>query len=57
MLSPFPISPLQISYPMSPYPVSMRVLPHLPTHSHLTTLAFLYTGASSLHQTKGLTSH
>jgi hypothetical protein len=31
----------------------MRVLPHLPTHSLLTTLVFLYPVASSLHRTKG----
>ena len=37
-----------------PYPTSMRVIP---THSHLTTLALLYTGASSLHRTKCLFSH
>jgi hypothetical protein len=46
MLSPFPISPLQASYPIPPYPASMRRLPHPPTHSHFTALAFLYTGAS-----------
>ena len=57
MLPPFPVSPLQIPYPIPPYPASMRVLLHLPTHSCLTTLAFLYTGASSLHSTKGLPSH
>jgi hypothetical protein len=35
----------------------MRVFPHVPTHSHLTALASPYTGASSLHRTKGLPSH
>ena len=30
---------------------------HPPTHSSLTALAFPYTGASSLHRTKGLSSH
>ena len=54
MLTPFPVSPLQTLYPILPYPASMRVLPHpLPTHSRITALAFLYTGASSLHKTKG----
>ena len=48
MLSPFPVSPLE-----TPYPASMRVLPHPPTHSHLTGLAFLYTEASSLHRNRG----
>ena len=57
MLSPFFVSPLQTPYPISPYPASMRVLPHPPIHSYLTALAFLFTGASSLHRTKGLPSH
>ena len=35
MLSPFPDSPLQTSYPFPPSPASMRVLPHTPTYSHL----------------------
>jgi hypothetical protein len=38
-------------------PASMRVLPYPPTHSHFTTLTFPYTGPSSLHRTKGLSSH
>ena len=45
MLSPFFVSPLQTPYPISPYPASMRVLPHPPTHSSLNALAFLITGA------------
>jgi hypothetical protein len=45
MLSPFPISPLERPSPPPP-PASMRVLPLPPTHSHLTALAFPYTGAS-----------
>ena len=53
MLSPSLISPLQTTYPIPSYPASMRVLPHPPTHSHLTGLAFLYTEASSLHRNKG----
>jgi hypothetical protein len=57
MLSPVPVSPLEPLYPIPPYPASMRVLPHPPIHSHLTALAFLYTGASSLHRNKGLSSH
>ena len=54
MLSPFLFSPLQPPYPISPYHASMRLLLHPPTYSHLTALGFLYTGASSLHRTKGL---
>ena len=57
MLTPFPVSPLQTPYPIPPYPASMRVLPHPPTHSCLTSLAFLYTEASNLHRTKGLPSN
>lgn len=45
MLSSFPVSPLQIPYPIPSYPTSMRVLPHPLIHSRLTALAFLYTGA------------
>ena len=39
-----------------PPPVSMGVSPTLPTHSCLPTLTFSYTGVSSLHRTKGLSS-
>ena len=57
MLSSFPVSPLQTPYP-TPHPAaSMRVFPHPPTHTCLPALVFLYTGASSLYRTKGLTSH
>ena len=57
MLSLFLASTLQIPCPITPPPASMRVLPHPPTHSLLTDLAFPYTGASSLHRTKDLSSH
>ena len=57
MLSPFPVSPLQTSYPILLPPISIRVLPLSPTLSHFTTLAFPYTGESSLHRTKGLSSY
>ena len=52
MLSPFLVSPLQPHCPILMYPASMRELPYPPTHSHLATLAFLYTGALSLYRTK-----
>ena len=54
-LSQFPLRnpPSLIPVP----PASMRVLPHPPTHSHLTVLAFPYTGASSFHRTKGFSSY
>jgi hypothetical protein len=54
MLSPFLVSALQTLYPIPFYSAFMRMLPYLPSHSHLATLAFLYTEASSLHRTKGL---
>jgi hypothetical protein len=57
MLFPFPVSPLQTPYPIlsTPFPpTSMRMLPHPPTHSCLTTLAFPYAWVSSLHRTKSL---
>ena len=57
MLSPFPVSPPETPYPILPPPASMRVLPHPPTHFCLPILAFPYTGALSLHRTKGLSSH
>ena len=57
MLYPFPVSPLQSLYSIPPYPASVRVLLHPPTHSCLTSLAFLYIGASRFHRTKGLLSH
>ena len=50
MLSPFPVSPLEPPIPSPTTPIPL-------THSHLTTLAFPYTGVSSLHRTKGLSSH
>jgi hypothetical protein len=57
MFSPFLVSPLQTPYPI-PFPTaSVRVHTHIPTHSCLTALAFPYTGALSLHRTKGLPSH
>ena len=31
MLSPFPVSPPEILYPILPLPVSMKLLPHPPT--------------------------
>jgi hypothetical protein len=45
MFLPFQISPLEPSYHISPPTVSMRMLLHPPTHSHLPALAFPYTGA------------
>ena len=40
----FPVSPPQIPYSILPPPTSMRVLPYLPTHSCLSSLAFPYPG-------------
>lgn len=47
MLALFLISPLQTPYLISHALDSMRVLPHPPTHTYFTTLAFPYTVASS----------
>jgi hypothetical protein len=52
-VNPFPNFPSANPHPIPPYPASMRVLHDPPTHSSLTTIAFLYTEASSLHRTKG----
>ena len=57
ILSPFTISLLQIHYAIPPYHASMRELPYPHTHSCFSTQAFIYTGESSLHRTKGLPSH
>jgi hypothetical protein len=43
--------------PYPPPPAYRRVLWHPSTHSCLTSLAFPYTGALSLHRTKGISSH
>ena len=56
MLSPFLVSPPQAPHSLLPSPASMRVLPHVPTHSCLSGLVFPYPGSSSLHRTKGLPS-
>ena len=45
--SPSQFIPPQTLYFFPPYLPSTRVLSHLPTHSHLTTLAFSYAGASA----------
>ena len=57
MLFPFLTSPPQCPYPIPPILASKRVHPHPNTHSYLTTLAFPYTGTSSLLRTQGLFSH
>lgn len=50
-------SPPETPYTIPPLPASIRVLLHLPTHSHLTFLAFPYDGSSSFHRAKGLHCH
>jgi hypothetical protein len=59
MLSPFPGSPqpLETAYLILPPPASLRIFPHPVTYSWLPILAFFYSGATSLHGTKGLSSH
>jgi hypothetical protein len=54
---PFTASLPGTLYPISPPSASVRVFPHLPTHYYLPALAFPYTGALSLHRTKGISSH
>ena len=57
---PFPSlpSPNPLSHPSSPcFYEGTSPHTHAPKHSHLTVLAFPYTGASSLHRTKGIPSH
>ena len=44
MLSPLLVFPPQIPVSILPPRASMRVFPHLLTHSHLSVLAFPYTG-------------
>ena len=53
----FPSFPSANLYYANAPTASPRVLTKQTTHSSLPVLAFLYTGASSLHRTKGLSSH
>jgi hypothetical protein len=55
MLSP--LLPPHTLYSVPSPPASMRVFCYEPTHPCLTTLAFCYTGASSLERTKDLSTH
>ena len=58
MLSPSLVSPLENPNPFSPPSASMRMLPCPPTHLLLHPHQGIpYTGISSLHRTKGLSSH
>ena len=47
---PFSGFPVQTPYPPHPHSASVSVLSHPHTQSCLMVLAFLYTGASSLHR-------
>jgi hypothetical protein len=49
MLSPFLVSPPQVLYLFLPLPPSVRVLPHLPTHSYLSGLLLSYAGPKGSH--------
>jgi hypothetical protein len=53
--SPFPFH--KPSIPSTLAPASIREPTHLPTHSHVTTLTFPYTGTSSLHRNNCNPSH
>ena len=57
MLYSFLISPLRKPHLIPSPPPSIRVCPNPLTHSNFPTLPFPYTGALSLHVTKGLCSH
>jgi hypothetical protein len=60
MIFPFQVTLPQIPNPISPLPLSfasMRVLLYPLTQSHLTTLAYPYTGALSYYRTNDLPSH
>jgi len=55
---PFPGFPLETLYPiLPPPPASVWVLPYTHTHSHFPTVAFPYTGTSTLFRNKSLSSH
>jgi hypothetical protein len=54
---PFVVSPPEAHYLALPPYVSMRVLTHAPTNSHLCALALPYTGALSLSRNKDLSFH
>jgi hypothetical protein len=53
----FPGFPFRIPLSYSLILASVRVFFYPPTHSHLTALELPYTRPSSLHRTKGLSSH
>ena len=56
MLSSFLVlTQIPLSHP--PLPASVRMFPYPFTHSLLPSRAFTYSGESSLHRTKGLSSH
>ena len=57
MLSSFLVSLLQTPYPIPLCLAAMRLLPHSPSHSCLTSSISLYNGSSSLYRIKGLLSH
>ena len=53
--SPFLVSPQKLPIPLHLSVLLWGFFP--PTHSHLPTLVFAYTGTSNLHRTKDLSSH
>jgi hypothetical protein len=57
MLSSFLVSLLQTPYPIPLCLAAMRLLPHSPSHSCLTSSISLYNGSSSLYRIKGLPFH
>ena len=57
MLFSFLVSSLGATYLILPPPVSISMLSYPSTHSCLPVFLFPYTGTSSLHRTKGFSSH
>ena len=57
MLFLLKVSPRKLSYQILLTPTSLRVLPYPPIHSRLPAQTFPYTGASSLHRIKVISSH
>jgi hypothetical protein len=54
---PFPGLPFRNPHSIPPSPASMRVLPHLPIHSHLPAMALSYTGVWNTLRPKDHSSH
>ena len=56
MFSPFQVFPLENPYLLPPPTASIRILSHLPTHSHLPSMALPYIRSLKTLKPKGLSS-